>query len=266
MHVGAATDPDPARRRGAVPRRRGDLRAQVARDVGVALLPGGHGPDRLSRRAVHGAPRGRRASVRLARLYAVGTGPHGTARAMSRPPHHVPDAGRRGGGRLTATPAHVLLVDSSGYEDLGGASTVLNELISRVDRDRFVPALACSVAGAVARPRARPWHRGLQLPALAPALARATWPRWCSACGRWSGARERRSCTPVRTRRCSTPRWRADDPDPGDLAHPLPPAARGRAERAVARVLAPASPRAHRLHLRGARRRTVPFPESHGRS
>jgi len=42
---------------------------------------------------------------------------------------------------------HVLLVDSSGYEDLGGASTVLNEIIERVDRTRFVPALACLSPG-----------------------------------------------------------------------------------------------------------------------
>ena len=49
---------------------------------------------------------------------------------------------------MTVTrPAHVLLVDSSGYEDLGGASTVLNELIGRVDRERFVPALACLSPG-----------------------------------------------------------------------------------------------------------------------
>jgi len=41
----------------------------------------------------------------------------------------------------------VLLVDSSGYEDLGGASTVLNEIIRRVDRARFVPALACLSPG-----------------------------------------------------------------------------------------------------------------------
>ena len=44
-------------------------------------------------------------------------------------------------------PVHVLLVDSSGYEDLGGASTVLNEIISRVDRARFVPALAALSPG-----------------------------------------------------------------------------------------------------------------------
>ncbi len=44
-------------------------------------------------------------------------------------------------------PVHVLLVDSSGYEDLGGASTVLNEIIGRVDRTRFVPALACLSPG-----------------------------------------------------------------------------------------------------------------------
>jgi len=44
-------------------------------------------------------------------------------------------------------PASVLLVDSSGYEDLGGASTVLNEIIRRVDRARFVPVLACLSPG-----------------------------------------------------------------------------------------------------------------------
>ena len=44
-------------------------------------------------------------------------------------------------------PARVLLVDSSGYEDLGGASTVLDELIRRVDRTRFVPSLACLSPG-----------------------------------------------------------------------------------------------------------------------
>jgi len=48
---------------------------------------------------------------------------------------------------LTPPPVHVLLVDSSGYEDLGGASTVLNEIIGRVDRTRFVPALACLSPG-----------------------------------------------------------------------------------------------------------------------
>ena len=46
-----------------------------------------------------------------------------------------------------SAPVHVLLVDSSGYEDLGGASTVLNEIIGRVDRTRFVPALACLSPG-----------------------------------------------------------------------------------------------------------------------
>jgi hypothetical protein len=42
---------------------------------------------------------------------------------------------------------HVLLVDSSGYEDLGGASTVLNEIIRRVERERFIPVLACLSPG-----------------------------------------------------------------------------------------------------------------------
>jgi glycosyltransferase involved in cell wall biosynthesis len=38
--------------------------------------------------------------------------------------------------------ARVLLVDSLGYEDLGGAATVINEIIKRVDRTRFLPTLA----------------------------------------------------------------------------------------------------------------------------
>jgi len=45
------------------------------------------------------------------------------------------------------SPGRVLLVDSSGYEDLGGASTVLNDVIERVDRERFVPVLACLSPG-----------------------------------------------------------------------------------------------------------------------
>jgi glycosyltransferase involved in cell wall biosynthesis len=45
------------------------------------------------------------------------------------------------------TARRVLLVDSSGYEDLGGASTVLNEIIGRVDRTRYVPVLACLSRG-----------------------------------------------------------------------------------------------------------------------
>jgi len=44
-------------------------------------------------------------------------------------------------------PARVLLVDSSGYEDLGGASLVLDEVIDRVDRARYVPVLACLSPG-----------------------------------------------------------------------------------------------------------------------
>ena len=48
---------------------------------------------------------------------------------------------------MTAPAPAVLLVDSSGYEDLGGAATVLNEIIERVDRTRFVPVLACLSPG-----------------------------------------------------------------------------------------------------------------------
>jgi glycosyltransferase involved in cell wall biosynthesis len=55
--------------------------------------------------------------------------------------------GHRGPPLTPKPPAHVLLVDSSGYEDLGGASTVLNEIIERVERARFVPVLACLSPG-----------------------------------------------------------------------------------------------------------------------
>ena len=48
---------------------------------------------------------------------------------------------------MTATARHVLIVDSSGYEDLGGASTVINDVIARADRTRFAPALACLSPG-----------------------------------------------------------------------------------------------------------------------
>jgi glycosyltransferase involved in cell wall biosynthesis len=44
-------------------------------------------------------------------------------------------------------PAHVLLVESTGYEDLGGAAMVINELIDRVDRGRYIPVLACLSPG-----------------------------------------------------------------------------------------------------------------------
>ncbi len=54
-----------------------------------------------------------------------------------------------GGAQPTVSSAapRVLLVDSVGYEELAGASTVIDELIEGVDRQRFVPVLACLSEG-----------------------------------------------------------------------------------------------------------------------
>ncbi len=160
-----------------------------------------------------------------------------------------------------AEPAHVLLVDSSGYADLGGASTVLNEIISRVDRDRFVPALACLSPGgwpdlvrqsgtaAYSFPRSR-LRSPRNLVALVLGL-RAVVQRekttlihasentallYASVTGRLTR-------TPVI--------WH--------IHSPLQP--RGRAERAVARVLRRLPPAHIVFTSDGARRRTVPFPD-----
>jgi glycosyltransferase involved in cell wall biosynthesis len=157
-------------------------------------------------------------------------------------------------------PAHVLLVDSSGYEDLGGASTVLDELIDRVDRARFVPALACLSPGrwpelvrargtaAYSLPRTRlrsPANLATLVLGLRGALrhersdlvhaSENTALLYASLAGRLTG-------TPVV--------WH--------IHSPLRP--RGRTERAVVRVLR-ALPPAHIVFTsEGAQRRTVAFP------
>lgn len=41
----------------------------------------------------------------------------------------------------------MLIVDSTGYEQLGGAAGVVNELLDRVDRDRWTPVLVCLTEG-----------------------------------------------------------------------------------------------------------------------
>jgi len=158
-----------------------------------------------------------------------------------------------------AGPVHVLLVDSSGYEDLGGASTVLDEIIRRVDRDRYVPALACLSPGrwpelvrargtpAYSFPRTRLRSPG-NLVALVRGLRRALRAEgaglvhasensallYASVAGRLTG-------TPVI--------WH--------IHSPLRP--RGRTERAVLRLLRRIPPAHIVFTAPGAQRRTVPF-------
>jgi glycosyltransferase involved in cell wall biosynthesis/GT2 family glycosyltransferase len=145
VHVGAATDSEPARR---------ELRFHAGMERYVRKW---HGPlgwrsyqvgtvlTALRRTVLLTGHRGD--SLRLARIYAAG--PHRLARRRADVPqrrHHVPTFCTADGRRAVA-PSRVLLLDSSGYEDLGGASTVLDELIDRVDRGRFVPVLACLSPG-----------------------------------------------------------------------------------------------------------------------
>jgi glycosyltransferase involved in cell wall biosynthesis len=158
------------------------------------------------------------------------------------------------------TAARVLLVDSSGYEDLGGASTVLNEIIERVDRSRYVPALACLSPGrwpelvsargtaAYSLPRSRlrsPRNLGALVLGLRDAVRREgadlihasenSALLYASLAGRLTG-------TPVV--------WH--------IHSPLRP--RGRSERAVARVLRMLPPAHIVFTSLGAQRRTIPFP------
>jgi glycosyltransferase involved in cell wall biosynthesis len=158
------------------------------------------------------------------------------------------------------TPARVLLVDSSGYEDLGGASTVLNELIGRVDRSLVIPVLACLSPGrwpelvresgtaAYSFPRSR-LRSPRNLATLVLGLRRVVRSEkidlihasensallYASIAGRLTG-------TPVI--------WHIHSP-----LHP-----RARSERLVARLLELVPP-AHIVYTSpGARERTVPFP------
>lgn len=160
----------------------------------------------------------------------------------------------------SGAPRHVLLVDSSGYEDLGGAATVLNEIIERVDRARFIPVLACLSPGrwpelvrqrgtaAFSFPRSR-LRSPRNLVALVLGLARVARDEnvvlihasensallYASLAGRLTRA-------PVI--------WH--------IHSPLQP--RARAERAVARLLALVPP-AHIVYTStGAQRRTMPLP------
>jgi glycosyltransferase involved in cell wall biosynthesis len=156
-------------------------------------------------------------------------------------------------------PAHILLVDSSGYEDLGGASTVLNEIIEGVDRSRFVPSLACLSPGrwpelvrargtaAYSFPRSR-LRSPRNLAALVLGLrdvARREGAALIHASENsallYAGLAGRVTRTPVI--------WH--------IHSPLQP--RARSERAVARVLRLIPPAHIVFTSPGARRRTVPF-------
>ena len=228
-HVGAATDHDPGRRE---VRFHAGVETYVRKwhgSIGLALLPGRHRAHRVAagawcpgRRA--GAPR-----CDLARLYAVGARPPGPAAG------HGPRSDRTTSRRSVpegpddrSPPAHVLLVDSSGYEDLGGASTVLDEH-HRTRRPGAVrPRAGVLVPGAVARARAGERHRRLQLPEVEVCDRRATSMALVSGlrgvdpprAGR-AHPRQRELGTAVREPR------RAHHEDAGHLAHPLPPAAPG---------------------------------------
>lgn len=158
-------------------------------------------------------------------------------------------------------PARVLLVDSSGYEDLGGASTVLNEVIGRVDRTRFVPVLACLSPGrwpelvraggtaAYSFPRSR-LRSPRNLAALVLGL-RAVIRRERidlvhaseNSALLYAGLAGRLTGTPVI--------WH--------IHSPLRP--RARSERVVARVLRHTPPAHIVFTSPGARERTVPFPD-----
>lgn len=49
--------------------------------------------------------------------------------------------------RTASGPARILLVDSIGYTAMGGAATVVNEVLERADRARHVPVLVCLSRG-----------------------------------------------------------------------------------------------------------------------
>jgi glycosyltransferase involved in cell wall biosynthesis len=158
-------------------------------------------------------------------------------------------------------PAHVLLVDSSGYEDLGGASTVLNDVITGVDRSRFIPALAClspgrwpelvraSGAAAYSFPRSR-LRSPRNLTALVLGLRRVV---------------ERERSDLIHASENSTLLYASlagrmtRTPVIWHIHSPLQP--RARSERAVARLLRRVPP-AHIVYTApGARRRSLPFPD-----
>lgn len=148
-HSGAATDPDPKRR---------ELRFHAGVEVFVRKWRGRAGWHSYQlatvatalRRAVVRRGSRRSASLRLALLYF--RGPLRTARRTGDVPTralHAPSLADRETPATSPTsrPTRVLLVDTIGYEELGGASTVLDEIIKRVDRSRFVPVLLCLSTG-----------------------------------------------------------------------------------------------------------------------
>lgn len=142
-HVGAGTDPDPRRRQ---------LRFHAGVERYVRKWHGGRGwrsyqaatvATALRRTLVRrGDPA--RTSLALARLYTQG--PYRMALEQGVVPARLYGAPAMAGGPA-GQPRRVLLIDSMGYEELGGASIVLDETIRNVDRSRFVPVLACLSTG-----------------------------------------------------------------------------------------------------------------------
>jgi glycosyltransferase involved in cell wall biosynthesis/GT2 family glycosyltransferase len=149
LHVGAATDHDPGRRR---------LRFHAAVELYLRTWHGSSGWQSyrvatvltaLRRALVHRRER-RSGDLALARLYA--SGPRRLAlRAEVVPPGSVKRARGPSPGAGTdgphAAPRRALLVESIGYAALGGAAMVTNEIIQGVDRARYVPVLVCLSKG-----------------------------------------------------------------------------------------------------------------------
>lgn len=148
-HIGAATDPDPKRR---------ELRFHAGVECFLRKWRGRAGWRSYQlaivaaaiRRALVRRGSRRTASIGLALLYL--RGPLRLARSAGVVPRRaqlVPSFAAKEdvASERLPMPVRVLLVDSMGYEELGGASTVLNEIIEHVDRSRFVPVLACLSRG-----------------------------------------------------------------------------------------------------------------------
>jgi glycosyltransferase involved in cell wall biosynthesis len=157
-------------------------------------------------------------------------------------------------------PAHVLLVDSSGYEDLGGASTVLDEIIRRVDRGRYVPALACLSPGRwpeLVRARGTPAYSFPRTRLRSPGNL-VTLVRGLRRVVRAEGAELVHASENSALLYASVAGRLTGTPVIWHIHSPLRP--RGRTERAVLRLLRRLPPAHIVFTAPGAQRRTMPFP------
>ena len=161
---------------------------------------------------------------------------------------------------MTSARAPVLLVDSSGYEDLGGASTVLDAIIERVDRAQFVPALACLSPG-----RWPELVRARGTAAYSFPRSRLRSPRnLMTLVSGLRGVIRRHGIVLVHASENSALLYASlagrltRTPVIWHIHSPLQP--RSRTERAVARVLRHIPPAHIVFTSEGARRRTVPWP------